>query len=619
MRYAWPVDSDNTLRMNGNSKENGRSARQDMNQPRKPSQGVWFDVVCILVLSGLAEMVYFSAPQGRAVISADSIQYVAAAEALLNGDALPHFEMRKPGYILWLWLVGLIAGNIGWAAIVANHLLLATLPAGAYGFGLLLHSRVLGWMAALVTMAQLETTVWGNRMMSEALYAALLTFGLLMACVTLSRSRNQRCDRGSCSFDFSTFRLFDFCWLVSGTLLGLAWLTRGTAAPVIAAIVVVLIGSGIWDFVQARHGQLKSTPLPRHTMTGWKAGPTEKGVRRRRTLQIMAFVAPVVVLVWFECALNAATTGRFATSTGTKGAALLLRMTYHQGEVLPETPEARRAQSWIPKREWGDAFVASDIDVWVARHRALHVDGLNEWEYDALMAKIAAHLVWRDPLVYAASAGGMALIHFARVGQSRNLAGSEARRKQLDWLAERKRMEMEELERTLVIGYTAPEYPASEGPSDMWWAMPEWPREKRDAFIARVHAAAQTKAPFGGERIWASARYWLTLTPLREFMSISLYVAYFLPACGLVFGLLWGRNRRGFALLAAVLLAEAALIGALVITSNRFVFVWIAIDSARAGAAIVIPAAFLWNAVRPMVLRQYQRATEWSLATWVRH
>ena len=84
-------------------------------------------------------------------------------------------------------------------------------------------------------------------------------------------------------------------------------------------------------------------------------------------------------------------------------------------------------------------------------------------------------------------------------------------------------------------------------------------------------------------------------------------------------GLLWGRNRRAFALIAAVLLAEAVLIGALAITSNRFVFVWIAIDSVRAGAAIVIPSEFLWNAIRPMVLQKYQRAAEWSVATWARH
>ena len=32
--------------------------------------------------------------------------------------------------------------NIGWAVIVANHALLATLPLGAYGFGVHLHSRV---------------------------------------------------------------------------------------------------------------------------------------------------------------------------------------------------------------------------------------------------------------------------------------------------------------------------------------------------------------------------------------------------------------------------------------------------------------------------------------------
>lgn len=585
-----------------NFKEDDRSAARDMIQPNKRYGGVWFDVGCIVVLSVIAEMVFFSAPQGRAVISADSIQYVAAADALLNGDSIPHFEMRKPGFILWLWLVGAIAGNMGWAVIVANHALLATLPAGAYGFGVQLHSRALGWIAALATIAKLETAVWGNRMMSEALYTTLLTFGLLAACLAMKRWREPSRDReGTVTSTMSQpplphgrgserFRVFDVYWLVSGTLLGLAWLTRGLAAAVIAAIVVVMIGGVILDFVQRRRGPL------------------------RCTLPIIVFVAPVMVLALFECALNDATAGRFATSTGTRGAVLLLRMTHHQGEVLPKTPEARRAQSWIPEREWGDAFVVSDVDVWVARHRALHVDGLNEWEYDALMGKVAAQLIARDPLAYAVSAGGMAFHHVVRLVEPRDLAGTEARRKPDRLQVDLKPAEIEEEEKTGTLRDLS-EFPVVEGPVAAWWSMPEWPREKRDALIARMTAAAQTKAPFGGERIWASVRYWLTLPPLRTIITIMLPIAYGLPVGGLLMGLLWGRHRRGFALIAVVLLAEAALIGALVITSNRFVFVWIAIDSTLAGAAIVIPVAFLWKVVRPMVRHKHQRATEWSLAT----
>lgn len=550
----------------------------------RPARWVTLDVIVLLLLSLAMEMVYFSAQQGRAVISADSIQYVAGADALLNGDSVPHFEMRKPGYILWLWLVGLVAGNLGWAAIVANHVLLVSLPAGAYGMGLMLHSRALAWVAAWLTIARLGREQWANRMMSEALYAVLLTFGLLAVCMALKRQRSgQRA--GS----------FDVCWLVAGTLLGLAWLTRGTAAAVIAAVVALMMGMAVWEFVQTKCGSLE------------------------RTLQIAAFLAPVLVLCWFECTLNEATTGRLATSTATRGAALLLRMTYYQGEELPETPEARRALEWIPERKPGDAFVVSDIDVWIARHRALHVDGLNEWEYDALMGKIGAELVRRDPIRYAVSAGGMAFSHLVRFISPYDLAGAAGKEKRHDMDIN---LKMAGFAGSPDVSCVPGDYegpPCTEGPVGLWWSLPEWPKEKRNAFINEVTTAARTKAPFGDGRIWANARYWLSLEPVHALMQLATSVCIFMSSFGLILGLVWGRFRPGFALLALVVLAEAALIGALVMTSERFMFVWIAMDSVRAGMVIVIAASLAWNMARPLILEKYEQAMKWSVATWVRH
>lgn len=555
-----------------------------MERSGRPARWVTMDVAGLLLLSLLMQMVYFSAPQGRAVISADSIQYIAGADALLNGESVPHFEMRKPGYILWLWLVGLVAGNMGWAAIVANHVLLVSLPAGAYGLGLMLHSRALAWVAAWLTIARLGREHWANRMMSEALYATLLTFGLLAVCMALKRQRGgQRA--GS----------FDVCWLAAGTLLGLAWLTRGTAAAVIAAVVAVMLGSAVWEFVQTKRGSLK------------------------RTLQIAAFLAPVLVLCWFECALNEATTGRFATSTATRGAALLLRMTYYQGEELPETPEARRALEWIPERKPGDAFVVSDIDVWIARHRALHVDGLNEWEYDALMGRLGMELVRRDPWRYVLSAGGMACSHVLRFISSHELGGAAGKEKRHDMDINLKMAGFAiSPEVSCVPGdYEAP--PCTEGPAGLWWSLPEWEREKRNAFINEVTTAARTKAPFGDGPIWAHTRYWLSLEPVHALMQMATSVGIFMSSFGLILGLVWGRYRPGFALLAVVVLAEAALVGALVMTSDRFMFVWIALDSVLAGMLIVIASSLARNMVRPLILEKYEQAMKWSVATWARH
>ncbi len=294
-------------------------------------------------------------------------------------------------------------------------------------------------------------------------------------------------------------------------------------------------------------------------------------------------------------------------------------MTYHQGEELPETPEARRALGWIPERKPGDAFVVSDIDVWIARHRALHVDGLNEWEYDALMGKIGAELVRRDPFRYAVSVGGMTFSHLVRFISPYDLAGAAGKQKRQDMDINLKVAGFAiSPEVSCVPGdWEAP--PCTEGPVGLWWSLPEWPKDKRNAFINQITTAARTKAPFGDGRIWAIARYWFSREPIHTLMNVATAFGIVMSFCGLIVGLVWGRNRLGFILLAVVLLAEAALIGALVITGDRFVFVWSAIDSVCAGMVIVIPASFAWSAVRPLVLERYEQAMKWSVATWARH
>ncbi len=99
------------------------------------------DCVLLLALGLAGQSAAFTSKMGRAIVCVDSYQYIATAEALLDPELTPHFEMRKPGYPLFLAAVQLLTGRLGWTAVVANHLLFATLPLAAYGFGVHLRSR----------------------------------------------------------------------------------------------------------------------------------------------------------------------------------------------------------------------------------------------------------------------------------------------------------------------------------------------------------------------------------------------------------------------------------------------------------------------------------------------
>ncbi|UCE60427.1 MAG: glycosyltransferase family 39 protein [Phycisphaerales bacterium] len=338
------------------------------------------DCVLILAISLLAQMTAFSAKQGRAVICGDSVQYYNSAEALIVGDRLAHFDMRKPGYGLFLAGVGLAFGNMGWAAVTCNHVLLALLPLAAYGLGRHLHSRLLGWVAACFVLAQLQTVVWGTRMMSDPLFACLLSFGLLLFVVGLSKIRT-------------------LPWMASaGLLFGLACLTRGTGAPLVVAATIFLVA------------------------TMWQC-------RRRLVVTLVSFVTPVAVLFLFECSLNLILSGGFRPADGTAGATVALRARHFDGMDIPNTGASRWALALLPERTREAAYLCNHIDVWIARHRAIRDRGMTEWEYDGLMARFGWDMIAAEPFKYASSAAKTTLWHLLRREHGKDLSAvPDARR-----------------------------------------------------------------------------------------------------------------------------------------------------------------------------------------------
>lgn len=303
------------------------------------------DVLLILVLGLVAEAAHFSWRDGRAVINADCVQYVDAAEALLSPDKTPDFALRKPGYPFILAGVALLTGNMSWAPIAVNHLLFqALLPLAAYGLGRNLRSRLVGWVAALLVIAQLQTHIAGGRLMSEAACTCILSFGILALAGGLR-------GRGS-------------LWLISlaGLLLGGGWLMRSVAAVVIVASLVC----SLWV--------MRKQP-------------------GRAVTACLCLALPVSAAVLFECGLNLRYGDQFRTSTGSLGPMLMMRARHVQGLPMPDSEAGRQCLDLLPQRAPDDAYRAVEVDTWVARYTAVHDKGMDDWQVDALMRRTALEMI----------------------------------------------------------------------------------------------------------------------------------------------------------------------------------------------------------------------------------
>ncbi|MBI4717680.1 MAG: glycosyltransferase family 39 protein [Planctomycetes bacterium] len=517
------------------------------------------DCVLILALSAVAQMIHFSAQGGRAVISGDSVQYVTDAEALLYGRDRPHFEIRKPGYALFLAAVGWLLGNMGWAAIAANHALLAALPLAAYALGCRLRSRGVGWVAAFLTIARLQQLVWGDRMMSEALFSFLLSFGLLALIAGGGRG-------GSTSL-----------LATSGCLLGLAWLTRGTATAVIAAGVVWLLipASVRSDKNAGAAGYAGDCVRFRTAAHRLSRSLTVAALFRQRGLAAAGvFLAPVVCIALFECGLNAAYSGRFRTCTGTAGAMLMQRVRFFQGTPLPEGTETAQALALLPERAADNAYVAHELDVWIARDRALRDGGMDEWAFDDLMARVAGRAVIQRPNAYLASTAVMAWQHLTRNPNAARCSPVTPDRRA-----------------GLIMHPAAPNEEEAVRRWYAYWALPHLPREESIAFVERVQAAAAKRAPFGRGKPWSDARYLLSKPAVATSLRVGQWLGSLWPGFALL-GCFWlGLNRRTCGLLAAAYVLEALLVGALATTTNRFQEVWVATDTALAASLVFVVVA----------------------------
>lgn len=497
---------------------------------------IWttIDVLLIAVISFVAETTHFSYKQGRALICGDSAQYVASAEALLSPDKTPHFEMRKPGYILYLAGVSLAFGNMGWAAVAGHHFFMGLLPLAAYALGRHLRSRWVGWLATILTVARLQSVVWGERMMSETLFTSLFSFGLVLFLVALSRADPRR-------------------WMVgAGVLLGMAWLTRGAALPVIAVGVVAVIVVMVRDW-------------------------------RKALASCASFVTPVLFCMVLECSLNLAYAGQFRPSNSTAGATLLLRARHFDGLDLPDTQEAAQVLALLPERSREQAYIASHLDVWVARYHAVHDLGMDEWEYDDLMRRVGWDALAGNLRSYVKSSLQMTLCHLFRQPDGQGLSPVPEDRR------------------------TGPLiHPAAPGDVDWdttWFAyygLPYMTLTESVGLVDRMKTAAAQRAPVGRAGVWKAFRYWKTKPVAERPLAGLTWLATLWPGVALFGCPLFGLNRKTCSVLAAAYLLDALFIGFLTPTNVRLQFIWIVIDtSLAAGAAIGVLHIVIRAAGRP--------------------
>lgn len=392
-------------------------------------------------------------------------------------------------------------------------------------------SRRLAWFAAVLTVVRLQYVVYADRLMSEALYTCLLSFGVLTLVVGLSRTRVR--------------------WLCgAGCLLALAWLTRASATAVLPATLAIIV---------------------------W----THRHAWRRAVLCTAAFGAPMVCAVVLECGLNARYAGRFKTSTGTAGTSLLLRMRHDQGAPMPPGAAAATLLGLLPERSPTNAYIAHPLDVWVARYHALHDRGMDEWSFDRLMGRVALDMAWRDPVAFARHTAAVFAHHVLRRPGRFPLAPR-----------------LEPRRRRGIVHPDAPDRATGERYWFAYWGLPHLAEDEAVQLVDRMKAAADQTAPFAHARIWSILRYLRAKPPVAATLDALHAVSMLWPGFALVACALTGIQRRTCAVLAAVYVLDALMIGVLIAANERMSFVWIVTDTTLAATFVMLLAAWTMRYAR---------------------
>jgi len=450
--------------------------------------------------------------------------------------------------------IALLVGNMGWGAVAANHICQALLPVAAYGLGRTLASRWIGYLAALFTIARLQTFLWGERIMSESFYACLLSFAVLTTAVALKRERGVANTGGQAAS--GTRHCYDgwpWCWICAGILFALAWLTRSAAiAPITAAVLVL-----IWRFRRARPKALVS---------------------------IASISLPVAAAFVFECSLNDYYAGGFKPSTGTFGMMLMMKTRHVAALPFPHTPAAERCIELLPQRTPDEAYLANSLDTWVARYQAVHnptssllakggnTEGMSDWQFDALMRRAAMQIITENPVQFARSTAALSISYLLRKKPDPTDSPIPPVKR-----------------RKIIVHPRAPDNQNSQDRWYAWWALPALPLHESLLLAARMQKSADQKAPFGQRGIWQTCRY-LSMIPttVSPIADVSV-VASLWPFWALILCRLLRLNRTICAFLAITYIFDAGMVALLAPSLTalaRYQDIWIAVDTTLSAALV---------------------------------
>ncbi|MCG3130298.1 MAG: hypothetical protein FLDDKLPJ_01052 [Phycisphaerae bacterium] len=499
--------------------------------------GFFFDLVPLAAIALAVEGGRFAVRHGRAIVCADSMQYLDGANAILTGESSPVFAFRKPGYAFFLAGISAGVGPEGWKIVLVQHVMHAALALLAY-----LGARTLGtgrggaWAAGLMTVAAVGELVWADRIMSETLYAVLMTGGLLCGLQAL---------RGEAKAAPA--------WWGAGALLALAWLTRSSATAILVATVFAALVS------------LRRTP--------WRA-----------LHACAALMIPAAAAFAFECGLNFAGAGEFRPCTGTLGPMLLMRTRALEGQGAPEAPAAARCAALLPERSAEDAFRAHPLDVWVARHRAIADARLSEWNADEAFRDAALEGIRANLGSYLKTTAILSAAHLARLPSARIEAA----------LPDVERLPM-------IAAPPAKTAPSAGDPWYLAWALPHRTCADAIALSTRLRSLEEQRAACASCEPLTTLRYVVMhpLTEgVLQFLRMP--GRFLLPPLALAGCWLLGAHRKPLALLAAGCIADALLVGLTGSSLDavaRFQAVWTATDAALAATCLALIARRLARTV----------------------
>ncbi len=450
----------------------------------------------------------------------------------------------------------LLFGNMGWGAVVLNHAFQALLPLAAYGMGLQIYSRFAGWLAAVFAMCLLQSEFRAERIMSEAVYATLASFGMLLYLRGLALSRpseNQNENRRvatTCSPSW---------FLAAGAFLGAAWLTRPAAIALIAASIVLLLWTG-------RHNY-------------------------RPGIQSLAcFLFPLAAAGILECSINHRFAGAFRPGTNTLGPALLMRARAYLGLPWTDSEAAQGCLALLPERSPEDAYLVNRHDTWVAWYRATHDRGWDEWEVNRLMRTAALEMIASHPREALSNSAKI----FARCLLRRTDGPTLSRVPE-----ERRRSE-------IPPDASNPTFEA-EDKAYFPWALPKRSPGEAAILTARMLNAGRRPAPLGTEP-WRTLGSIAAHPLMFDALQIVRDLARVWPGFALLFCGPLALNRRACGFLILAYLLDAIVVATMLSSDHdlaRYQYVWLTMDAALTAAlfAAVLERSFRPSSPAPATLR----------------